>query len=217
LANLRGLSRRDREILEDIETRRILDIWQIYKLHFPSLYTAQRRMLKLTKEYKRVSRLRLEDQSFAYYTDARPQQIEHWLGINDFYIWLTKHYLPKRQGTLTYWEYPDNKEKSQVRPDAMYSVQYRDGVKWYFLEYETGSNPCSKVADHNKYFEEGRYRSFWWAKELTGYPATVIMTESNVAAVQKKIDTENTNGLEFIPYFAPKIRKEIGKNDYQHA
>ena len=74
---------RDSDIIRDIGRHRILDIIQLQMLHFPSIYTAQRRMLALTRA-KKVHRLRLMDSSFAYYLDTKPQQVEHFLGIADF-------------------------------------------------------------------------------------------------------------------------------------
>lgn len=203
------LSQRDREILNHIEEYRMLDIYQIYLLGlFPSLYTAQRRMGKIAAA-KKVSRLRLISGCFAYYLDKRPQQVEHIIGINNYRFWLKQH-LPSGV-TLEHWEYPDNTDKNDVRPDALYvtySPWRETKKKFYFLEYETGSKINTKIADYNRFFSSERYRTQWWAKEATGFPTIVIVTEGSTVSLEKKIASEK---LEFVVYPSEKIKKEIGK------
>jgi hypothetical protein len=202
------LSPRDRALLELIEEYRLLDTYQIYLLGlFPSLYTAQRRMGKLAAA-KKVNRLRLDNSRFAYYPEKRPQQIDHIIGINDYRLWLNKN-LPNGI-QLQHWEYPDWTDKNDVRPDALY-VTYNDWKKekrFYFLEFETGTKMNTKIEDYNRFYASGRYRIHWWAKEATGFPTIVIVTEGSIKALEKRIATEK---LEFMLYPAEKIRREIGK------
>lgn len=130
------INKRDREIIDFIElcpTNSLI----IQSLFFPSLQTAQRRLNKLYYA-KLVKRYRdYVSESYIYYLDKRPKQIEHTLYLSRLYAYWINNNIKivknKREVIL-----------GKIRPDAIVIIKFKNELKTYLVEVEISNNSINK-------------------------------------------------------------------------
>lgn len=203
---------RDKQILRAIEKNICLNTEQISALFFPGIKNpqrmAQKRLLSLYKN-KRVKRGR---DSFAepcyYFLDKKPGQLDHLLNINWVYVWLLK----KMQS----WEELSNFDLEvafpSCRADAFAGIKntITGETRFYFVEMDIAEsgNSFDKVANYNNLYANDEYFSSWWYAVSKKFPTVIIVTTSQkkLAAINRKIDTENEQNLKFIAYHIDQIK-----------
>lgn len=201
-------SSRDNQILLTIEEYKALTTEQITVLLFRFNYgqrKAQERLLKLHQRGN-VSRSKLNG-SYAYFTETRPKQLEHLIGVNWIRIWL--------QSTCASWEKVESfayeMKYRELRADGFAAIRNQVTGKYRFayIEYDrTVNNTFDKVERYNKLYASSSYSTSWWVDLTDRFPAILIVSEKRVNQIKKLVNEQNSNGLEFIVYPLDQIRGE---------
>lgn len=158
------------------------------KLLFPgNIYTVQRRLKRLY-DLKMLKRTRIDDGSYIYYL-KKHEQIDHILGVGWCRLWIENKFL-KHGEKLHEWR--QEEDYGSIRPDATFVVWdgWNQVYLRYFLEFETGSKLCTKIADYNRFYEQNKWQGYWWNKLNEGFPTILIVGSRKV-----NFD-ENIHGLD---------------------
>lgn len=202
--------RRDREILEAVESRRALETEQVRAIIFPGMSSglrkAQEKLLKLAKK-GRLQRERVDDGVFAYFRDVRPGALRHTLGVNWLRIWLEKQM--KSWEAFHSWEYePDY---GLLRADGLAAIRNipTGDFRFCFVEHDRGTNSFDKVEKYCRLYESGGYSGHWWVKLTKRFPPILVATTTarRLEAIQAAIKKENKAGLEFKVMLLEDIKK----------
>lgn len=202
---------RDRAIVEAVEQFGILDTEQIARLFFTGSQgqrVAQRRLKGLTDKGK-LNRCRESiDLPCWYYTGKRPKQAEHRLAVNWVYTWLFSK-LKQWERLESFEHEPDYKT---VRPDALAAIRntVTGKMRLYFIEADMSGNGFDKASKYNRLFATSGYGSAWWAESAERFPAILIVTEGEGRrrTIAKRIEKENSSGLEFQVHLLDEIKRE---------
>ena len=212
LSNHAKCSHRDKELFRLLETHGALNTDQIKLLLFPDnvLRIVQRRLKKLT-DRKAIKRARISlDEPNYYYTDSKPGQLEHVLGVSWIYVWITS--------TLNSMErlHSFNREVKDyklVRPDAFVGIKnlWKDSLTFLFVELdidESGNDFGVKVRRYNDLYASESYIKMWWVPLSKRFPPIIVVTTGRVKKLNEKIQKENVHNLEFKVYSLDYVKEE---------
>lgn len=194
-------SRRDKEILLEIERRQALNTDQIAALFFSGIShghrKARERLLKLYKG-RRVKRCRVAlTEPYAYYIDRKHGRLEHLLALNWVYVWFTSGLKPWEQ--VHCFSYESN--FGLLQADAFVAIKNNvtGHFKFCLVELDRSANDFDKVRKYNQLYQSEDYAGQWWAELADRFPPVLVVTTSprRAAHIRERIEKENTNGLEF--------------------
>lgn len=204
---------RDRQIISAIEQCNALTTEQIRVMFFGGLKhglrKAQERLKKL-HERKLVKRCRFSPlEPYCYYIGSKPGNLEHTLALNWVYIWFIKG--------LKSWEqihcFNTEVVYGELRCDAFVAIKNKvtGKIKLCFVELDRATNPFDKVPKYNHFYQTDGYRKCWWYDVADRFPVVLIVTTTHkrAANIQKRIDAENINGLEFKTVLLDDIKEEL--------
>jgi hypothetical protein len=165
---------RDNRIIRYLDEWGMLDLYQIKHLLFPSLRTAQSRMLKLYNRGDVRRAQTLKDKPYHYWTKKHTDLVEHRIAAN----WARMKVLSEiKNGYRLYsWEYEPN--YGLIRPDALYGIQnqHNGDVEFTFIEVDLSNNFFDKVLLYNNWYEREEYHKLWWAKKTSSFPDIWVIT-----------------------------------------
>ncbi len=208
---------RDKRILELITRCRCLNTDQVQSLIFPGMASGRRKAqmrLKRLTEQGRLQRWRYAlDEPFSYYADPdRPiGQMEHTVLLNWMYVWLIQR--------LKSWEqlhsFQYEMDYGILRCDAFAAV--RNNVtgtfRFAFLELDRAESghKFRKVQLYNDLYESDNYADDWWVPLAKRFPPILMATTTTrqKAKIEKAVEAENRNGLEFQVYLVESLRQEV--------
>ena len=154
------MTQRDHDIIQTVDTLRILSATQIEQLFYSSQQAQSLRCKKLV-DHKKLKRFRKDNWSpYLYYLGKRPKQVQSILAVSEFYVRCVMSGL-----NVTYIE----REKPHILgdgkftliPDAVITIE-KDGVEYeFFIEVDN-----TKELSTAKY-----YRAF---KEYNFLPPPII-------------------------------------------
>lgn len=205
---------RDRAILYAIEKHGALDTDQISVLFFEGKNRrrlAQRRMQKL-HEQKKVKRNRASlSEPFYYYTGNKSGRMEHLISLNWFFVYSTKINI-KQWEQLQWFEY--EQDYKVLRSDALLGIKNNVTGKSLFsfveMDIAESGNEFDKVRKYNTLYETESYTGAWWVNLAERFPKVVIVTTNSnrLKVIERKIEQENTNNLEFKVLLLNQIKGE---------
>ena len=207
MSNHRKGSQRDNLIVQAVDAYKVLDTEQIRIMFFHGIKrdrrTAQERLAILSRRGRLKRGREAVDQPYHYYIQ-RQGQVAHRVGVNWVRLWLT--------GGLKSWEsihsFGYEIDYGTLRCDGFAAVQNKVTGKmlFYFVEYDHAtSNQFDKVTKYNRLFEQ--QPETWWTNLTDRFPAIIVVT-SRVHVIRKKVEQENTHGLEFRIYEFEQMRGE---------
>ena len=210
---------RNKEIINAVTRCGVLDTDQITSLIFSRLPSGRRiaqRRLKSLFDRGKLKRARDSiDLPYYYYTGEKPGQPEHKLAVNWVYLWYTLR--------LKSWEelycFQYEQDYGILRSDALAGIKntVTGKISFSFVEMDIAKsgNSFDKVAKYNLLYESDRYLSAWWVKYASGFPSVFVVTTNNkrLRSIQKWIDRDNKNGLEFQVYLLDQIKGECQNED----
>lgn len=211
MKNYQKCCQRDSNLVAEIERHKVLSTEQIRLLKFKEQLCgeriAQRRLAKLTKQ-KRVYRDRYSvNEPYFYWTDKKPKQVEHSLGVNWAYIWLCNGCRSNWQ--ITHWE--REPVYNAMRPDAFCVKRSIVGVhSFYFVEMDIAEsgNEFRKVSQYNNLYESGECSGQWWWRYASLFPNILIVTTGRKERILKRIERENRNALDFVVKTLDEVKGE---------
>lgn len=210
LTNHKKGSLRDKELFRLLESQSALNTDQIRLILFPNtcLRIVQRRLKKLTDTGK-IKRGRVSiDEPYHYYSEKKPGQLEHTLGVSWIYTWvvngLTKgHELHSFDREVTH---------KTLRPDALICVKsWKGSLSLFYAELdiaESGHDFAEKAKRYNEFYSSGEYLKQWWVPLSKRFPIIRVVTTGSIKSIEKKIAKENANGLEFQVFTLDQIKEE---------
>jgi len=210
---------RNNEIIKAVNDRGVLDTDQITSLFFSQLPSGRRiaqRRLKSLFDNRKLKRARESvELPYYYFTGEKPGQPEHKLSLNWIYLWYTLR--------LKSWEelycFQYEQDYGILRSDALAGIKntVTGKISFSFVEMDIAKsgNSFDKVAKYNLLYESDRYLSAWWVKYASGFPSVLVVTTNSkrLKAIQRKIDRDNKNGLEFKVYLLDQIKGECLSED----
>lgn len=211
---------RDRAIVAAVEQYRCLDAEQVQVMLFP-MRSGQRKCqmrLKRLTDRGRLKRWRYSlDRPYAYYIE-RCEQVEHVVLRNWALLWLERGLHGWEEMRCTYEvKYP------ALRTDAFVAIKNKvtGAHRFTFLELDRAEsgNEFDKVKRYNDLYESGDYAGQWWVPLTKRFPAVMICTTSGarVRRIQKAIERENRNGLEFTVHIVDELRREVLSRETQRT
>jgi hypothetical protein len=209
-------SQRDKKILAAIEAHKVMDTDQVTALFFGDIKNGKRvaqKRLKRLHDTGQLKRCRVSvDQPYYYYAGRKPGQIDHTLGLNWIYVW--------RISNLQSWEalehFEHEPDYKQIRPDALTVIRNKvtgeSRLQFVEMDMAGSGNEFDKVHKYNQFYESGAYEQCWWVDIATRFPPVLVVTTgvSRGTAVQKLIDRENVNDLEFRVQLLDQIKRGCG-------
>jgi hypothetical protein len=168
------------------------------------------RILSKLEKKKLCRRDRISaNEPYFYYTNKRPGQIHHALGVSWAYTWFML--------SLNSWEKFHSFEREIklykiLRPDGFVAIRnvFTNEFRFCFIELDIAEsgNPFKKVELYNSLYSSEGYISSWWAPLTKRFPTIIIITTGSVNKINEKIKNENKNGLEFKVYSLDQIKEE---------
>lgn len=210
LSNHQKGSLRDREILRTIGEQTALNTDQLKLLFFQNVNQsmAYRRLVRLVeKKYLKRDRFSANEPYF-YYTEKRPGQPDHVLGVSWIYTWISLN--------IRSWEklHVFDREMSYrtIRPDAFIAIRnhWEKKLSFYFAEFDVAEsgNKFDKIEKYNTLYSSEGYLGAWWITLASHFPSIIIVTTGNPKRIQERIDADNKNNLDFRLYTLEQIKGE---------
>lgn len=166
---------------------------------------AQKRLQRLY-ELKKIRRTREAiDKPFLYYVGKKPGQMEHLISLNWVYIWLQSQI--KGWGQLHCFS--REQDYKILRADAFSAIKDRKGGFYFaFIEMDIAAsgNEFKKVELYNALYASEKYSSWWWVDQASGFPPIIVVTTGSKEKLLKRIESENSNNLEFRVYTLNEIK-----------
>lgn len=211
LTNHKKGSHRDRELYSLLESQVALNTEQIWLLLFKNncKRIVQRRLKKLV-ENKKISRFRVSlDESYVYYVNRKPGQLEHVLGVSWAFTWIN---LTLNSMEKLHCFDREVKDYKLIRPDAFVGIKnlWFDSYSFYFIEIdivESGNDFSLKVKKYQELYNSESYVNMWWVPLSKRFPVIIVITTGRVKTIQEKINKENVNGLEFRIYSLDQVKE----------
>ena len=203
-------SRRDKELLRLVGEQSALNTEQLRLLLFSDVNQsmAYRRLSRLVeRKYLKRDRFSVNEPYF-YYTDRKPGQPDHVLGVSWIYTWIRLK--------LHSWEKLHSFEREQnykiLRPDAFIAVKnvWENKLSFSFAEFDVAEsgNKFDKVEKYNSLYSSEGYLGAWWVPLATRFPPVIIVTTGSIKRIQERIDADNSSNLDFRPYTLDWIKEE---------
>jgi len=211
LSNHAKCSRRDKELFRLLESQGALSTDQIRLLLFPGtcLRIVQRRLKKLT-EAGRIRRERISiDEPYYYYSNKKPGQLEHVLGVSWIYTWVRL----SLNESLSLHSFDREVTYKILRPDAFIGIKstWSDRFTFFYAEMdiaESGHDFGDKVKRYCEYFSSGAYLDQWWVPLAKRFPVIRVVTTGNVKKLEKRIVKANSSNLEFQVFSLNTVKEE---------
>ena len=205
--------RRDNQILEALQTWKVMDTWILSKLYFPSLRMAQRRLQRLT-EKRRINKFRPSiDSANLYYIGKRPVQIEHKLTTN----WIRMYLLKQLKSWESFSAFEYEIDFDYIRPDGLFISKNNvtNKLKCWFVEADLANDPFDKVPKYCKLYKSQGIKKTWWAKYIDHFPHILVatVTTERQKAILKTIERYNSENLSFEVRLISEIKSEVMQNE----
>ena len=210
---------RDKAIIRAVEQYKCLNTEQIQCLLFGNMKSGlrkcQQRLKRLTDRGK-LKRWRYDlEEPYAYYI-TRLEQMEHTILLNWSIIWIKTNL--KSWEEIYSFEY-EVKKYPMIRPDAFVAIENKITSKFKFIYIEMdraeSANRFDKVRKYNDLYESNKFKGEWWVKLTKRFPPIILVTTEmkRLKKIEKHIERENRNGLEFIACLVDDLRKEVLSNE----
>lgn len=204
-------SRRDKIIIDLIQSRKALDTEQVRMIAFKDMRSGRRKAQeRLQKLYtrQRVKRLRLEPNSpYIYYDGKKHGRVEHLISLNWIRIWIEQNI--KGWETLQRWDYEFDHGILQADGFAVIKNTVTDKLRFMFVEMDRSENTFNKVVKYNDLYESENYS--WWGQYADRFPPILVVTESTLRLrnIMECIGRDNRNGLQFEVYLLDFLKEAI--------
>ncbi|MDQ7790354.1 MAG: hypothetical protein RDU41_09935 [Clostridia bacterium] len=209
--------RRDRAIIDLVTERRCVSADQIEALLFQGMLSGQRvcqrRLEKLTAREQLLRWRNALDQPYAYYLDAesRIDQMAHTVLLNWVYCWQLRRL--KSWERIHSWSY--EMDYGILRADAFAAIKntVTGTFRFAFVELDRAEsgNKFDKITKYNDLYESDNYADSWWLPLAKRFPPILMATTTTrqKAKIEKAVEAENRNGLEFQVYLVESLRQEV--------
>ena len=158
------LKERDKNVIYAIESFKVMNTEQIKELFFKDVSgkRCRERLRILTEKYKLIKRERTHiGQSYVYYDERKPKQLEHMLKRVDFFIEINK------RSKVDY--YTNELAIANIRADMYIETFYKDELKSFLVEVQ-----CTNQPNIKKY--ENLYHSMEWKTYFNEFPTIIIIS-----------------------------------------
>lgn len=211
LNNHKKCSHRDKELFRLLESQGALSTDQIRLLIFSNtcLRIVQRRLKKLTEAGK-IRRGRVSiDEPYHYYSDKKPGQLEHVLGVSWIYTWVCS----SLNDVIQLHSFDREVVHKALRPDALICVKkaWSSSLAFFYAEFdiaESGHDFAEKVKRYNDFYSSGEYLKMWWVPLTKRFPVIRVVTTGKIDSIQRKIAKANVNNLEFQVFSLNQVKEE---------
>lgn len=185
--NLQKQQIQDRNVINYLEKYKVATTDTLSTLFFSNLLAGQRRLKKLSEDYKVINRNRDHISQQYYYYINRPKQLYHRLLLTNFHREIVKKgfKVVSLENEFSYFE--------KIRPDAFLAYEHQSRKYISFIETERSNRP-----NIEKY--ELFYKSYEWQNLFPVFPTIIWITSKQVPAtklpiVHIKEDLSNINIL----------------------
>ena len=169
---------------------------------------SQERLLSLHRRDKLTRSRAKQGGGYIYALEGQKQGlVSHTVGVNWCRLWW--ELIGRRNWEKVHsWEY--EREYGKLRHDGFVALKNNatGTYRFYFVEYDAGTNPFDKVSKYNQLYSKGGYDGRWWCKLAKGFPGIYVAT-NRVSHVRGKIEQENSEGLEWIVMDIEQVRNEV--------
>jgi hypothetical protein len=201
---------RNNAIVTEIAKNTALNTDQLKLLFFQDVSNqmACRVLSRMVEDKKVLKRDRLSmSEPYFYYTDKKPGQIEHVLGMSWVYVWL--------KSNLHSWEQLHSFQREIdyriLRADGFAAIKnvWTNKYRFLFLEMDIAKsgNKFDKVSKYNTFYTNEGYLGAWWVPLTERFPPVMIVTTGRKERIQGIVKAENANGLEFQVFTLEEIKR----------